>query len=317
MDNIKSVLTREELTVFTLRALYSEYGYSQYKMSKFEEYELYMRNKDFLVSDNIITFNDTDGRLLALKPDVTLSIIKNNKDNPDGLLKAQYNEHVYRISGSTQSFAELMQVGLECIGKVGENEIVETLFLAKESLDLICEDNILAISQLDILEALMEHFSLSREARRSLLKNLEAKNSSGIYEAMLSEALSENDASLLSSLADIYGSPASVLPRLDSFRVSDKANAAINSLVNITDMLKDRGVSRIFIDFSLVGDMKYYNGIAFKGFIEGIPESVISGGQYDRLIERMGRRSKAIGFAVYLDELERLPKEKSLIGGEK
>ena len=317
MDNIKSVLTREELTVFTLRALYSEYGYSQYKMSKFEEYELYMRNKDFLVSDNIITFNDTDGRLLALKPDVTLSIIKNNKDNPDGLLKAQYNEHVYRISGSTQSFAELMQVGLECIGKVGENEIVETLFLAKESLDLICEDNILAISQLDILEALMEHFSLSREARRSLLKNLEAKNSSGIYEAMLSEALSENDASLLSSLADIYGSPASVLSRLDSFRVSDKANAAINSLVNITDMLKDRGVSRIFIDFSLVGDMKYYNGIAFKGFIEGIPESVISGGQYDRLIERMGRRSKAIGFAVYLDELERLPKEKSLIGGEK
>ena len=317
MDNIKSVLTREELTVFTLRALYSEYGYAQYKMSKFEEYELYMRNKDFLVSDNIITFNDTDGRLLALKPDVTLSIIKNNKDNPEGLLKAQYNEHVYRISGSTQSFAELMQVGLECIGKVGENETVETLFLAKESLDLICEDNILAISQLDILEALMEHFSLSREARRSLLKNLEAKSSSGICEAMADEGLSEKDVCLLSSLADIYGAPASVLPRLDAFRVSEKANAAINSLIKVTDMLAGRGVSRIFVDFSLVGDMKYYNGIAFKGFIEGIPDSVISGGQYDRLLERMGRKSKAIGFAVYLDELDRLPAEKALIGGEK
>ena len=317
MDNIKSVLTREELTVFTLRALYSEYGYSQYKMSKFEEYELYMRNKDFLVSDNVITFTDTDGRLLALKPDVTLSIIKNNKDNPDGLLKMQYNENVYRISGSTQSFAELMQVGLECIGDVGEEEIVETLFLAKESLDLICEDNILAISQLDILEALMEHFSLSREARRTLLSCLGSKNSSGIYEAMISSSLSESDASLLASLAEVYGSPSVVLPRLDSFRVSERANLAIDSLLRITDMLKDRGVSKIFIDFSLVGDMKYYNGIAVKGFIEGIPDSVISGGQYDRLLERMGRRSKAIGFAVYLDELERLPKEKSLIGGEK
>lgn len=317
MDNIKSVLTREELTVFTLRALYSEYGYSQYKMSKFEEYELYMRNKDFLVSDNVITFTDTDGRLLALKPDVTLSIIKNNKDNPDGLLKMQYNENVYRISGSTQSFAELMQVGLECIGDVGEEEIVETLFLAKESLDLICEDNVLAISQLDILEALMEHFSLSREARRTLLSCLGSKNSSGIYEAMISSSLSESDASLLASLAEVYGSPSVVLPRLDSFRVSERANLAIDSLLRITDMLKDRGVSKIFIDFSLVGDMKYYNGIAVKGFIEGIPDSVISGGQYDRLLERMGRRSKAIGFAVYLDELERLPKEKSLIGGEK
>ncbi len=317
MDNIKSVLTRDELAVFRLRALYSEYGYSQYKMSKFEEYELYMKNKDFLVSDNVITFTDTDGRLLALKPDVTLSIIKNNKDNPDGLIKAQYNENVYRISGSTQSFAELMQVGLECIGCVGEGEIAETLFLAKKSLDLISEDNILALSQLDIAEAIMEHFSVSEGGKKKVLSYLGSKSSSGIRGTMELEGLSEEATHLICSLAEIYGAPYSVLPRLDAFRVSDKANEAINSLIRITDMLKDRGVSNISIDFSLVGDMKYYNGIAFKGFIEGIPESVISGGQYDRLMKKMGRRSKAIGFAVYLDELDRLPRERSLIGGEK
>ena len=62
-SKIKSVLTPLELAELSLRALYSEYGYRQYKMSKFEEYELYLRNKDFLVSDNVITFTDTDGRL--------------------------------------------------------------------------------------------------------------------------------------------------------------------------------------------------------------------------------------------------------------
>ena len=37
-------------------ALYESYGFTQYNMSKFEAYDLYVRNKDFLISDSIITF---------------------------------------------------------------------------------------------------------------------------------------------------------------------------------------------------------------------------------------------------------------------
>lgn len=309
MDNIKNVLTREEIAVFTLRALYSKHGYSQYKMSKFEEYELYVRNKDFLVSDNVITFTDTDGRLLALRPDVTLSIIKNNKDNPEGLIKAQYNENVYRISGSTHSFGELMQVGIECIGAVSDKEICEVLYLAAKSLDSISENNVLAVSELNIAEGLMENFSVSSEGKKKILSCLGQKNASGIFEIMLREAKSEDDAALMSSLAGIYGSPASVLPSLEKYRVNEKTGAAIDSLKRITDALSDMGVSKISIDFSLVGNMKYYNGIAIKGFVEGVPQSVISGGQYDNLMKKMGRKAKAIGFAVYLDEISRLPLE--------
>ena len=69
-----------EIAIYKLRELYESFGYSQYKMSKFEEYDLYVRNKSFLVSDHIITFTDTDGKLMALKPDVTLSIVKNSRD---------------------------------------------------------------------------------------------------------------------------------------------------------------------------------------------------------------------------------------------
>ena len=53
-------------------------------------------------------------------------------------------------------------------------------------------------------------------------------------------------------------------------------------------------------------DMSYYNGIAFKGFIEGIPTGILSGGEYDGLMKKMKRKSRAIGFAVYLDEISRL-----------
>ena len=310
MTDLKQVLTPDEVAVFTLRALYSEYGYSQYKMSKFEEYELYVRNKDFLVSDNVITFTDTDGRLLALKPDVTLSIIKNNKDNPDGLIKAQYNENVYRISGSTHSFGELMQVGLECIGSVGDKEITEVLLLASKSLDSISENNLLAVSQLDVVEGLMDYAEVSREGKKKILSALGQKNLSAINEALAAEGVDGEKAALIASLCEIYGTPDKVLPALQKFRVNEKASLAIDGLSRIMKALSDFGVSKISIDFSLVGNMNYYNGIAIRGFVEGIPQGVISGGQYDNLMRKMGRKSKAIGFAVYLDEIDRLPSVK-------
>ena len=52
--------------------------------------------------------------------------------------------------------------------------------------------------------------------------------------------------------------------------------------------------------------MNYYNGIVFKGFLNGICEGVLAGGQYNKLMRRMGRNSGAIGFALYLDLLEDL-----------
>ena len=67
-------LKKEERIAFALRSLYRKYGYLSYKMSKFEEYDLYVQNKDFLVGDGVITFNDTNGKLLALKPTCIISL---------------------------------------------------------------------------------------------------------------------------------------------------------------------------------------------------------------------------------------------------
>ena len=87
------ILKQEERISLALRSLYKTYGYQPYKMSKFEEYDLYVANKEFLVGDGVITFNDTDGKLLALKPDATLSIIKNVPDRNGTSQKVYYNEN--------------------------------------------------------------------------------------------------------------------------------------------------------------------------------------------------------------------------------
>ena len=87
--------------------------------------------------------------------------------------------------------------------------------------------------------------------------------------------------------------------------------SALDTLKELSALLSGREEAKnIRFDFSIVNDMNYYSGIVLGGFIEGIYESVLSGGQYGKLMEKMGRRADAIGFAIYLDLLSHLDGEK-------
>lgn len=291
-----------ENVIFALSALYSGYGYTQYKMSKFEEYDLYVKNKDFLVSENIITFTDTNGKLMALKPDVTLSIIKNTPDTPI-LKKLYYNENVYRISKGTGSFSEIMQTGLECIGTIDAYSIFEVLTLAAKSLNAISADFVLTISHLDIIKEVLSSLSLSKIDEAEVLKCISEKN---IHEMIKICDASGADASILKEILSAYGSIDKVLEKLSKIELlkNSPGFASLSAIAN--ELSKSDFTNKIIIDFSVTSDVKYYNGFVFKGFINGISESVLSGGQYDGLMKKMGKNSGAIGFAVYTDLLENL-----------
>lgn len=306
MDINNSVLKNEEIAIFKLRQLYGKYGYSQYKMSKFEEYDLYVRNKDFLVSDSVITFTDTNGKLMALKPDVTLSIIKNTKDEKNTVKKVYYNENVYRISKGAHSYKEIMQSGLECIGDVDAYNIYEVLMLACESLKSISQDCVLDISNLDILSDVIENLKISDKNRYKILKCAGEKNSHEIGVICAEEGVGQAQTEALKKLISAYGSPADVIPFLEN-ELNELIEAKkIADLKELTSTLAANGYGEMIkIDFSVINDMNYYNGIVFKGFVNSIPTGVLSGGQYDKLMKKMGRKSGAIGFAVYLDVLER------------
>lgn len=301
----EQTLSFGEKMTFSLRSLYEQYGYARYKMSKFEEYDLYARNKDFLISDSVITFTDTNGRLMALKPDVTLSIVKNSKDLPGTVQKLYYNENVYRVAKGGHSFQEILQVGLECLGDIDEYCICEVLMLAARSLRSISENCVLDISHLGFLSEVMDRMGIPVGSKATVLKYIGEKNRHELLSACRELGVEENDTRQLMELAAMRGTPAKILPRL---KEQFSGVASLDQLERICCALADCQVS-MCIDFSVVDDIHYYNGIIFKGFVEGIADSVLSGGQYDKLMQKLKRRSGAIGFAVYMDQLERLEKK--------
>ena len=183
----ETTITRAEKAAFTLRALYHRYGYIPYRMGKFEEYDLYSRNKDFLVSDSVITFTDTNGRLMALKPDVTLSIVKNYREGTGGTEKLYYDENVYRVYRGSGSFREIRQVGLECIGVLDTQAAGEVLTLAARSLEAVSPDYVLDISHLGLLQALLDGVGEDETLRRSVDQRIDVVHH-GLGEGIGAEA---------------------------------------------------------------------------------------------------------------------------------
>ena len=299
--------TSVEKTAVILRSIYKQYGYLPFKMSKFEEYDLYVRNKEFLVSDHVITFNDTDGRLLALKPDVTLSIIKNGTYEPGCKQKVYYSENVYRVSHKTHRFKEFMQSGIECIGDTDISDVYEVVSLAAKSLAVFSQDYVLDISHLGILSRVLGAASSDPTFKEEATRLIAEKNRHEIEVLCKKHAVTAEDTATITELVGIYGDAKDVLPRLEP--ICDRAGAmdAYGELKVLCELLSaSEAKGNVKLDFSVVNDMNYYNGIVFKGFLEGIPEGVLSGGEYGTLMERMGKSAGAIGFAIYLDLLEEL-----------
>ena len=303
-------LRADERISIELRELYRQMGYLPYKVNQFEEYDLYMQNKRFLASEHVLSFSDMDGKLMALKPDVTLSIIKNTQDDGD-TRKLCYAERVYRVPRGAQGFKEIMQTGLEVIGTLDAYAMGEVLMLAAESLAAISDRWALDIADLGIVSGILSQTEMTDSQQAQVLSLISDKNLHGLNELCREMDVDSKTAGLLGNLVTVYGPLEKTLPLYESMELPQACAGALKDLKALCGMMQAYGIGGVNLDFSVVNDMNYYNGLIFSGFIDGIPQSVLSGGRYDLLMKKMGRRAQAMGFAVYLDQMDRLNDEKT------
>ncbi len=313
MEYKSADLKPDERACLKLRGLYEQYGYKKYKMGKFEEYSLYVENKDFLGTDKVITFTDLDGRLLALKPDVTLSIIKNTNATVQCNEKLYYLENVYRESRESHTFKEISQMGLEYIGKVDAYCVTEILALAVESLAAISQDHILEISHMSFVVELLESLQVPDHIKFKLLRLIRSKNADGLRKTAESIDLSELQIQSLCKLPSLYGHVRETIKEAKRICLNGAMSKALTELEQAYAALEELGLAEnIQVDLSIVNDIDYYNGIIFKGYIKELGKAVLSGGQYDQAMARIGKRVDAIGFALYLNEINRIAEEKKV-----
>ncbi len=307
----KAELKPDERACLTLRGLYEQYGYKKYKMGKFEEYSLYVENKDFLGTEKVITFTDLDGRLLALKPDVTLSIIKNTNATSKCNEKLYYLENVYRESRESHTFKEINQMGLEYIGKVDPYCIAEVVALAAQSLETISSDYILELSHMSFVVELLESLQVAEHIKFKLLRLIRSKNADGLRKTAEGADLSELQIESLCRLPSLYGDMKETVKEAKRICLNGAMERALGELSQTYDAMEAMSLAEhIQVDLSIVNDIDYYNGIIFKGYVRELGKSILAGGQYDQAMVRLGKKVDAIGFALYLNEINRIAYEK-------
>ncbi len=297
-------LQPKERASFALRALYEAAGCRKYHMGRFEEYGLYQENRSFLSSEQVITFTDLDGRLLALKPDVTLSIAKTAQPAPGETLCYYYHENVYRPSAESHTFKEISQMGLEMLGAVGEAQVQQAVCLAARSLDALGAEWVLEVSHMGYLFGLFDALGVPDAARAKLLEKLREKNAHELRAAAGAAGLADA-ADTLCSVLSLCDSYADTLAKAAALCRNDTMRAAVAELEALAVPLEKAG-GVIRLDMTLAGEMEYYNGLVFQGYLESLPRPVLKGGRYDLLMQKFTPGAGAIGFAVYLDELDRL-----------
>ncbi len=242
-----------------LKNLYKSFGLKRCRLKRFEEYDFYADKKDFIQQKFILTFNDLNGQLMALRPDVTLSVIRKGLTG-----KFFYLESVYRPSGNR--FAEIKQAGVEFLGSLNDDDLRLLCSLALDSLKILAGNNNFI---LDVADA-----SLCNHLTKAELSLVQQRNIDGLRKINASD---------------------DVINLLHQKSLSDKYQNILNSLAS----------SHLNVDYSAVSNLNYYNGLVFKGYIDGCPHCVLSGGQYDGLLRSMKSDiTNGAGFAVYLEDFD-------------
>ena len=284
-----------------LSALFSSYGYKKYRMSRFEEYSLYADNFDFLAGSNVITFGGADGKLLALRPDVTLSIAKNTKATKECGEKVYYHESVYRLSRGNLGYEEIDQMGVENIGEVDLLTISEQVELILKSLSFLSDEYSLDISHSGLVHGMVSQLELSAEAKAKVYECIKSKSVHAFAELMKKEGVSDVSAAKVRRLIELSGPIDEALSELGTLISGEEAAEAYVQLTALSHEVGRMGEGgRLRLDFSVFNHLDYYNGVIFNGFIKEYPKAVIVGGQYDKLLQKLGKNAQALGFAVNL-----------------
>lgn len=305
MKKFISSLKEEEKIILKLRKHYEQYGYKKIKLSKFESYDLYNENADFIKIENIITFMAPTGKLQTLRPDVTLSIVKKYaRDKKKEMEKLYYIENIYRLSKEDMEYKELNQIGVEILGESDGYSDFEIINLAAESMELINKNFILDISNINYLSGLFEEMNLGYTLEKEVLMNIQHKNVHDLEKILTKENVESKYKEILIKIPDLSGKFHNVITEAEKLVLNEKMQKALDELKMLGQafpkMIKN---GKILLDFSIVNSLDYYNGLIFHGYIENNPKIILSGGNYDKLIEKYDKNKGATGFAIYLDEL--------------
>ncbi len=284
------------------------YGFHDIQTPMFEYFDVFRKEIGTIPSKDLYKFFDKDGNTLALRPDITPSIARvaatlfQEEELP---IRLCYTGNTFVNQSKYQGrLSENTQMGAEYIGDDSVEADAEMLALVVESMLTVgLKEFQLNVGNVEFFHSLMEDANLDEDAEDRVLELIANHNFFGVEEYLDSIQVKRSSREAFVALNQLVGG-VEILERARDLAPNSKGVKAVLRLEQIYNILKQYGVEKfITFDLSMTGTYGYYTGIIFRGYTYGIGDAVVRGGRYDHLIEKFGKQSPSVGFAIVVDEL--------------
>jgi ATP phosphoribosyltransferase regulatory subunit len=289
-------------------SVFEGWNYEEVITPSVDYYDLFEQGMGQREAQRGFRFTDNDGRLLALRPDVTSSVARmaatllSERPRP---LRFCYAAPVFRQQ--TQSHAEWRrehtQLGCELIGAGGTPADLEVLRLAAEIMARLELQSkyCITINNVEIFNGVAADLNLDSAAREQLRRFIDTREAAELQRFLQNYASGDGRAFLhptqLTGKREVIQAARSVITNARSV-------TALDSLAELWTAIESLGLEDSFeIDLGDVSSLDYYTGLSLKVFVHGAGTSVGRGGRYDGLTGSFGRAEPAVGFVLNLDAL--------------
>lgn len=289
------------------REVFARHGYHVVQPPMFEYYDVY--DAAVTKAENMFKFFDNNGRMLALRPDLTTSVARIAATKPLGELP-------YRIAYSGSAFRndetfsndrrrEFSQAGIELIGNGGTDADAEVIEIAIEALlKFGVKDFQIDMGHADYYKGLAEIAGLDPIVSDKLRANINDKDFVAIEGILDGIDIDEKLKEVFMELPKMFGGIETAVAAAKNPIIGEKSRAALENLISVYEILKGKGLDKyISTDLGMVPNLDYYTGIIVKGFAKGVAFPICSGGRYDNLTEKFGKALPATGIAIGIERV--------------
>ncbi|MBI4014656.1 MAG: histidine--tRNA ligase [Candidatus Aenigmarchaeota archaeon] len=290
-DFLPDEMAKRRAVFDACRAVFEKYGFGEVDTPAFESLELLTAKGslgDEAVKD-IYRFEDKSQRKLGLRYDLTVPMVRLFLSQKFPRPVKWYSiGKVWRYEDIAKGrWREFSQCDVEIIGSPLPEADVEVLAVAIECLlALGLKDIEVRINSRKIMDAMAEKLGITRreEVFRALDK-LDKRGEREVKKELLAFCSSEQADKVLAFI---------------------KSPSKQEELERIIALLPGEYRKYVRPDLSIARGLDYYTGFVFETFVKGFENlgSVVSGGRYDRLIEKYGGEPvPATGFGLGSDRL--------------
>ncbi|MGG7159499.1 ATP phosphoribosyltransferase regulatory subunit [Clostridium baratii] len=305
-DLIFNECRKKKIIINSLEKTFESFGYDEVITPTVEYYKTFSIDDECMDEEKIYKFFESSGRILALRPDMTLPIarvVSTKMKEVKTPIRLRYTSNIFRVNrkfgGKKNEYTDL---GVELIGVPELDGDIEALTMALEGFKKLNISNFkLEIGNIKFFNEIFDKSKIREDEKEKLAELIEEKSLIELEKFLNCLEIEESKKNFFKRLPWLFGDE-DILNNNIEFKDDKDVMEAILYLKKINKILKELGYEEnITFDLGMVPGVNYYTGIIFKGYIEGARAPVLSGGRYDNLIKSFGRDLPAVGFSIDVD----------------